>query len=685
MRKKQQMIWDSLSLGVCYYPEQWDESLWKSDLERMMACGISTVRIGEFGWSTVEPREGEFTFDFYDRFLALVEQTPLKVIFGTPTATPPAWLTEKYPEVLNCRQDGVPYQHGMRRHYTYNSLVYQKLCARIVHQLGQHFGKHPSIVGWQIDNELNCETADFYSESDDEAFREFVRGKYGEIDALNKAWGTVFWNQTYTCWDEVHLPRLTIHNSPNPHHALDYIRFVSDSASRFCKMQSDILRQYCKPGDFITTNGLFPHLDNHTLTDEALDVWTYDSYPNFAFCLCEDPKHARNLNDRRWSGHLAEIRSISPHFGVMEQQSGATGWNTRLESPAPKPGQMLLWAMQSIAHGADFVCFFRWRTSVMGSEMYWHGILDYDNRDNRKIQELKELNRRLEPLRELAGADYPAGFALVRDYDNVWDSEVDRWHRRLAWSSEEEIFIASQVNHTPMDYLYLLENTEVEELLRYPILIYPHPYILTQRTVELLTAYVERGGMLILGARAGMKDKTGKCVMRPMPGLLSELTHTQVEEFTLVGSGDDPVAMDWDGKQVDTGVFNEVLSSTAEDARVLAVYSSSYYAGRPALIERTFGRGRVLHFGGTFTQKNTVSLLSYLGSLSPWEKTLHLPEECELCPREKDGKQYLFVLNYSAKAQNITLKVPVKDMESGLEIQGETALVPYEVKVYQIK
>lgn len=649
-----------------------------------MDCGISVIRIGEFGWSKVEPREGEFTFEFYDRFLALVEQTPLKIIFGTPTATPPAWLTEKYPEVLNCRQDGVPYRHGMRRHYTYNSPVYQSLCARIVEQLGRHYGKHPSIIGWQIDNELNCETADFYSESDDEAFRAFVQEKYGEIEALNRAWGTVFWNQTYSCWDEVHLPRLTIHDSPNPHHALDYIRFVSDSASRFCKMQSDILRQHCKPGDFITTNGLFPHLDNHTLTDTALDVWTYDSYPNFAFCLCEDPKHAKNLNDRRWSDHLAEVRSISPHFGVMEQQSGATGWNTRLESPAPKPGQLLLWAMQSIAHGADFVSFFRWRTSVMGSEMYWHGILDYDNRDNRKLRELKELNRRLEPLRELAGADYLSSFALVRDYDNVWDSEVDHWHRRLAWSSEEEIFVTAQTTHTPMDYLYLLENTDVEELLRYPVLICPHPHILSQRTAGLLSTYVERGGTLVLGARAGMKDKTGKCVMRPMPGLLSKLTHTQVEEFTLIGPGDDPIAMDWDGNRVDTGIFNEVLSAAAEDTRVLAVYTSGYYAGKPALVERAFGRGRVLHFGGTFTQGNTRSILSYLDALSPWKKLIHLPDECELCPREKDGKQYLFVLNYAPQAKKVTICAPMLDMESGVKVQGDMALMPYEVKVYRI-
>lgn len=137
--------------------------------------------------------------------------------------------------------------------------------------------------------------------------------------------------------------------------------------------------------DFITTNGMFGNLDNHRMEDECLDVYTYDSYPNFAYCLCEDPKHSDDLNDRKWSRNLTEVRSICPHFGIMEQQSGANGWNTRMEAPVPKPGQMTLWAMQSIAHGADYVSFFRWRTATMGTEIYWHGILDYDNRDNSMI------------------------------------------------------------------------------------------------------------------------------------------------------------------------------------------------------------------------------------------------------------------------------------------------------------
>ena len=163
MGQQQTFQWKKLELGTCYYPEHWDKSLWEQDLDRMLEHGITTIRVGEFAWNLTEPEEGVFTFDFWDGFFDLVEKKGMKVIFGTPTATPPAWLTERYPEVLNARRDGTLYRHGMRRHYNYNSKIYQQLSCRIVEQLGQHYGKRPCIVGWQIDNELNCETAPWRS------------------------------------------------------------------------------------------------------------------------------------------------------------------------------------------------------------------------------------------------------------------------------------------------------------------------------------------------------------------------------------------------------------------------------------------------------------------------------------------------------------------------------------------
>ena len=689
MRKEQNYRWDRLQLGTCYYPEHWDRSLWKDDMRRMLEAGIETVRIAEFAWNKVEPQEGVFTYAFFDDFLEEAGACGMKVIFCTPSATPPAWLTEKYPEVLNARMDGVLYRHGMRRHYNYNSPKYRELVCRITEKVAAHYAKHPSVIGWQIDNEINCETGDFYSESDTLAFRRFLQERYGSLEALNEAWGTVFWNQTYTAWEEIHVPRTTIHNSTNPHQVLDYIRFVSDSAVSFCRMQSDILRKYVKPGDFITTNGLFGHLDNHRMADDALDVYTYDSYPNFAFCLDADPCRPGNLNDRKWSRNLSQVRSVCPHFGIMEQQSGANGWNTRMEAPAPKPGQMTLWAMQSIAHGADYVSFFRWRTCVMGTEIYWHGILDYDNRDNRKLAEVKEIRKKVQALQPVTGASFRAAFGMIRDYDNDWDSEVDVWHGRLSRASEEAIFRTSQLTHTPMDFVNLSPDTGVDELCGYPLLFYPHPLILTQKTADLLTEYVKRGGTLIIGARAGQKDSTGKCVMQPMPGLLRPLTGTNVRDYTFIGPADGTQWMIWGRDQYRTGIFSDILEvddqqTEASAAQVLAAYGRDYYQGRLALTERSVGKGKVLHFGGTFTEDSVRRFLAYAGVTAPWRDLITLPEECELAVREKDGKTWLFVLNYAWEPQTICLKRRMKDIETGLVSDGNVELPAYGTKVYEV-
>lgn len=682
MNSKQNFRWNELELGVCYYPEHWDKSLWEEDLNRMLANGLKTIRIAEFAWSKFEPTEGNFTFGFFDEFMKVVERTGMKVIFGTPTATPPAWLTNKYPEVLNASIEGMLYRHGGRRHYNYNSPKYQELSARIVEKLAEHYGKHPNIVGWQIDNELNCENNVFYSESDTIAFRSFLMKKYKTLEALNQAWGTTFWNQTYTAWEEIYVPRKLCQPSGNPHMELDYRRFVSDSAIRFCRMQSDIIRKHKKDEDFITTNGMFGNLDNHRMEKECLDVYTYDSYPNFAYCLSEDPKHTTGLNDRNYSRTLTEVRSVCPNFGIMEQQSGANGWNSCMEAPSPKPGQMMLWAMQSIAHGADYVSFFRWRTCTMGTEIYWHGILDYDNRDNRKLREIKQISDRTEKLKEVTNSDYQAAFAVIRDYDNIWDSNLDVWHKHVEDRSYQEIFAASQLTHTPFDYIYLQEDSELSDLVKYPVVFYPHATILSEDRAKLLEQYAAQGGRLVMGCRSGYKDMTGKCVMSPMPGLAAGLTGAVVEDFTLIGPNDDTVALEWNGKQFETPVFNDVLEVSDKNTSVLAYFTSNYYAGKPALTEHAYDKGRVMYLGSVFTRELTEAILKYYGVLNPFAVFISAPECCELAVRAKGDNKYLFILNFAHEAVNITINREMKDVDTGVTVNGDLTLKPYETKVF---
>jgi beta-galactosidase len=675
---------DKIVLGTCYYPEHWDRGLWKDDLLRMKKHGIAAVRIAEFAWNKCEPAEGRYSFDFFDDFLETAEETGMSVIFCTPTATPPAWLTHRYPEVLNADINGVPIHHGQRRHYNYNSPVYRRFSATITEKIAGHYGKRPCIIGWQIDNEINCEIHEFYSESDTLAFREFHTKKYHTLDNLNAAWGTVFWNQTYTAWDEVFVPRKTVSNSHNPHLMLDYYRFVSESARSFVKLQSDILRKYIKSGDFITTNGIFGNLDSHRMTAESLDFITYDSYPDFAYCLNAEQEYSDDLKDRKWSHNLSEARSISRVFGIMEQQSGSPGWNTRMEAPQPRPGQMTLWTMQSIAHGADYVSYFRWRTCAMGTEMYWHGILDYSNRDNRRLAELAAIYQKTQALSALAGSVYQAAFGVVKDYDNVWDAQLDIWHRRLDEVSEAGIFRAAQLTHTPFDYVYIDDFTGHEDLSKYPVLFYPHAVIMTEKRAKLLEKYVEAGGVLVLGCRAAYKDSAGKCPMIKLPGLLQNLTGTDVTEYTFTAADEGMITVDWDGTEFEAPVFNDIMEPLGK-ARVLGRYTKSYYASSPALIVNEYGKGKVYYFGGTFSPQTAAVFLEKLGLADPYREYFQLPECCELAVRKKGEDRFFFVLNYTKEAVRVTVKKEMTDLYSRKDVSGEIELPAYGTGVYRIK
>lgn len=670
-------------LGTCYYPEHWPESLWEEDLERMLECGIQVIRIAEFAWSKVEPYEGVFTYEFFDRFLDLAREKGMKVIFCTPTATPPAWLTEKYPEVLNGTIDGVLFRHGGRRHYNYNSPVYQEKTRIITEAFASHYGPHPAVIGWQIDNELNCERDEFYSESDTAAFRVFLQKKYGSLDKLNEAWGTTFWNQTYTDWKEVHIPRTTPSNNTNPHEVLDYTRFISDSACRYAKLQSDIIRKYVKPGDFITTNGLFSNLDNQRMAGESLDFIMYDSYPNFAFTKENYEKFSATLQDRMWSRNLTEVRAVSPNFGIMEQQSGANGWNNRMAAPTPKPGQMTLWTMQSAAHGADYVSYFRWRTCTMGTEIYWHGILDYSGRENRRLREVREIHRKFQAISEAAGSRYEARTAVLKDYDNIWDAQLDIWHGDVDRLSQQSLFLAAQKSHTPMDYVYLREDTTAENLKKYQVIFYPHPVIVNPQRAAILEEYVEAGGCLVLGCRSGYKDMTGKCVMDRLPGLLAKMSGTDIPEYTRVNPDDEPVYIDWDGIRLEAAVFNDQLEPLTADAQVLGRYENCYYAGAPGLICNALGAGKVYYFGAAFTEETARVFLEKLGAASPYADVLELPWECELAVREKDGRKYYFVLNYKKTPVKIQVKEALVDLYTGETVSGQVELEAFGTKVYR--
>ncbi len=678
---------DRLTCGVCYYPEHWAEEMWADDLRRMRECGIEVIRIAEFAWNKFEPEEGVYTFDFFDRFMEYVDRAHMKVIFCTPTATPPVWLSEKYPEILNADIDGHLYYHGTRRHYNLNSKVYREFCQKIIDKLAGHYCGHSAIIGWQLDNEINCEMDVYYSESDHQAFREYLQKKYDNLENLNDKMGTVFWNQTYTNWQQVHLTRRTnTYGQTNPHMQLEEKRFISESAVEFFRLQADVIRKYLREGQFITTNGLFRHIDYHRLVGDVLDFITFDNYPAFAFEPFIIPEETNGLNDRNSSFNLTRTRSISRHFGIMEQQTGAGGWNCRMLQPMPKPGQIRLWTMQAVAHGADFISYFRWRTCTFGTEIYWHGLNDYSNVENRRVREVKQTTKDLEKIKDITRADFYADVSILMDYDNDWDGENDIWHGDADIMSKDSWFCALQKKHIPFDFTYINDMTSVEKLNKYRYLIYPHATILTNKRANILKEYIAEGGVVIFGCRTGYKDITGKCYQMEMPGYVAELCGCIVEDYTPLSQFDDKEVIVWQddekvGNEASAPMFNDVLKVTSGE--VMAVFKNNYYDSKPAVVRKRIGMGWGYYVGTVFAEDTAKLLIDRLGIEMPYnlDEIFEIPEEIEFTLRVFQETKYVFLLNYEKISRTVVIRKEVWDCLSEKKVSGKIEMKGYDCLV----
>jgi beta-galactosidase len=368
-----------MKLGCCYYPEHWPEEMWAEDARRMAEMGLSLVRIGEFAWSRIEPEPGTYDWAWLDRAIETLHSAGLKVILGTPTATPPKWLVDQMPDMVALDDQGRPRGFGSRRHYCFSHEGYRGECVRIVTAMAKRYGKHPAVTAWQTDNEYGChDTVLSFSKSAAQGFRSWLSAKYDSIDALNQAWGNVFWSMEYRSFSEIDPPNLTV-TEANPAHWLDYRRFASLEVSGFNLAQTNILREH-SPGRDITHNfmGFFTEFDHHDVGRD-LDVATWDSYPlGFLeqFWFSEDEKRAyfRQGHPDIAAFHHDLYRGCSNgRWGVMEQQPGPVNW-ARF-NPAPLPGMVALWTLEAMAHGAEFTSYFRWRQAPFAQEQMHAGLL----------------------------------------------------------------------------------------------------------------------------------------------------------------------------------------------------------------------------------------------------------------------------------------------------------------------
>lgn len=613
-----------MKLGVCYYPEHWPEARWATDAAMMRAAGLEIVRIAEFAWARMEPAEEQYAWAWLDRAIDVLAGAGLQIVLGTPTATPPAWLSRAHPEILRVDRDGRFRNHGSRRHYCPNSPTYRRYSRRIVQAMAERYGADARVIGWQIDNEFGGgHTARCYCRNCAAAFREWLQARYETIDALNAAWGAVFWSQTYDDWLQIHPPDDAI-DKPNPSQELDYFRFSSDAYVAYQQQQIDILRAHA-PGRFITHNfmGLYRDLNQFDLA-APLDFVSWDNYPTGNADRWRpllyppgspdrvDPIYAYDVGDPLITGmaHALTYGLKQRPFWIMEQQPGAINWGTL--NPGVRPGTVRLWTWHALAAGADACVYFRWRPTLFAQEQYHSGLLRHDAEPATGYHDVLALQTERELMAAVAAAPAAAEVALLFDFDDLWAIQLEPHRHDFDYLRHLFVYYTALLRLGISVDLVSLQS----DLSRYKLLVAPSLHIAGAARARLLAEFVARGGALLLGVRSGFKTPSNLVTDRPLPGALRELAGVTVTGWQALPP-DVALGVQTAVPHLTGPATYWVESLQADTARALGHYDNGAVAlaeMRVAPAGSAGGNGRVFTLGWYPTADQAAALLRYLAA-----------------------------------------------------------------------
>ncbi|MBX6358639.1 MAG: beta-galactosidase [Acidobacterium ailaaui] len=669
-------------LGVDYYPDQTPESLWGEDARMIAEAGLNTVRIAEFAWALMEPSEGRYDFAWLHRAVAILHKNGIAVILGTPSAAPPPWLTEKYPEVFEVNDHGMTLGPEGRRFTCPTNKTYRRFSLKIATEMANSFARTPGVIGWQIDNELTLgESGRCYCKSCRAGFQEWLRAKYGSLDALNQAWGTAFWSQIYTDFSQVPVP-LPSGAPPNPGMALDYDRYQSYANTGFLQEQLGVLRKLC-PQHFITTNNV-PLVDtiNQRELYANLDFVAADNYPGFFAVHMEEA--GMNLTPEQVAAPVSLIHDFSRSikdgkpFYIMEEQVGKAGQPTF--SPQPERGQVRLWSYQAVAHGAMGIQYFRWDTATFGAEEYWHGMLNHDRSKSPAFDEIVQTVKELKALgHEALHASYVSDAAIVFDNDADWAVSIQPGQPKLKYMNEVMSWYgAAWAGHYGLDVI-----DATRDLSRYKIVLAPFMYIVSEKQAANIREFVRSGGVFVAGFRLGAKDPESRMMKTPLPGLLRDVMGVTVKDYVPVYSEKQRVkfAQTYGDAESDCQLWYDVLAP--EKAEVLATYTTGRYAGEAAVTSNSFGKGKAVYIGARLDPAGLGRLLNTLAASAGAKAELDASPGVEVTVRESGGKRWIYVLNHSANRQTLPLKRMYKEAITGETQSGQLVLEPYGVRVLQ--
>jgi beta-galactosidase len=653
---------NKLQLGSAYYPEHWPEDRWPEDIRLMKAAEFTVARVGEFAWSTFEPQEDEYNFKWMDRAIELLAENDIETVMSTPTAAPPAWLTQKYPATLARDENGRQYEHGRRCHYCVNSLEYHNHTQKIVTAMAEHFGANPNIIGWQFDNEYGTIC---YCDTCRAKFQEYLQEKFQSLEELNEKWSTAYWSQTYFAWDQIPTPKA----GHNPGLMLAWQQFVTNSYRQFQKIQIDALRPHITEAVWVTHNFMkwYPKYDHYELSAD-LDVVSWDWYVGSGH------------NDFTESGAAHElVRGFKrQNFWLMETQPANVNWAPI--SNQTNKGECRAMAWHAVAHGADAVLYWQWRSALNGQEQYHGSLVDQSGQPRPFYDEAAQIGEEFSKVSELlVGSNGKARVAILNDYNSRWSVEWQRQHKDFDYVQHLlHYYKPFAAKNIPVDII-----SADESLSGYRIVIAPAMVILTPERVEHLTEFVKRRGTLIITPRFGMKDEFNSLLPMRQPGALAELANVEVEEYYPLET---PVS-------VKGNFFNGVSRLWAERLRIIdeTAYTQSvatygqhngWLDDQIAITYNAVGMGGIYYLGVYLDENAQAKYLEHVCAVNGIKSLMITPRGVEVCQRiTPEGQKVFILINHEVSPKKVAIPWEAHEYLSGFTGKGQLTMAPYGVAI----
>ena len=652
---------DRIAFGGDYNPEQWPRATWAEDMALMKAAGVSFVTLGVFSWSWLEPAPGDYDFGWLDEAMDLLDGAGIAVDLATATATPPPWLSASHPEILPVDRDGHTLWPGSRQAWCPSSPVYRDRALALTTQLARRYHDHPALALWHVSNEYACHNLPCYCDTCAAAFREWLRGRYGDLDRLNDAWGTAFWSQRYTDFAQVLPPRRTT-TITNPTHQLDYARFGSDTLLDFYRAEKAVLREH-SPGVPVTTNFMtltgFRRLDYHQWAPEQ-DVVSTDHY---VIDSLADPRA-----ELAFGADLTRGIAGGRPWLLMEHSTSAVNWQA-VNKPKPA-GQMTRDSLSHVARGADTIGFFQWRQSAAGAEKFHSALVPHAGADSARFREVCVLGDLARRLGEVRGSTVEADVAILWDYQAGWAASGPAMP-----SAELEYSLTGQAIHRLLRQQGVTADVvhPGSELGGYRVVVVPTLYLVSDEHAAAISAAAEAGAQVLVTFFSGISDPDDHVRLGGYPGAFRDLLGVRVEELSPLLE-DESVALSDGG----TGrLWSEDLQ--APDAEVLSTYASGPLAGRPAATRRSVGSGGAWYLSTLPDDEALLRLLGQVLDAAGVGPTAAVTPGVEAVRRSGEHGSWLFLINHTGQEQ----RVPASghDLVTDARVASEVVLVPGAVAV----